>query len=57
MEKIRNGSETSSTIRVDLNKFVPGSDLQLVIFAHKNGKTKHKQTTLDEWIEKSTTNP
>jgi hypothetical protein len=36
-QKIGNTAETNSTIRVDLNKFVPGCNKQLVIFVHDNG--------------------
>lgn len=38
-QKIRNGLQTGSTIRVDLDKFIAGSEKQLVIFIadKKNG--------------------
>ena len=51
---IRNGTESSTTIRVDLDKLIPHCDKQLVIFVSSkngNGNGKHKQTILDEWTQ------
>jgi len=42
-QKIGNTVETPSTIRVDLNKYIPGCNLKLAIFVYdaSNGKAKH----------------
>jgi hypothetical protein len=57
-QKIGNTAETQSTIRVDLNKYLPGCNLKLAIFVYDaaNGKAKGRQTTLNEFLQSPSTN-
>jgi hypothetical protein len=58
MQKIGSVAETNSTIRIDLNKYLPGCNLILTIFVagNGNGKSKGRQTILPEFFETPLTN-
>ena len=52
MEKIsKNGSETNSTIRINLDNLIPGKRFVGFICDKPNGKSKHQQALSDEFID------